>query len=83
MVSKENEADLNDLQCASCKGLGLVPTEVLVCNGCAGKGCSGCGIRESGLDQTSWTECVACIGTGSKNVNVHRSVLGLPPHPPP
>ncbi len=68
-------------QCPCCVGIGLVATKIVTCKDCEGKGCAGCGVRESGYDQLPWTECSKCIGTGAADENVARSVLGLKPNP--
>jgi DnaJ-class molecular chaperone len=66
-------------RCGVCEGVGVVKTAVITCGSCGGKGCSSCGVRESGYDQMPWTECEACIGTGSADQNVARSCMGLAP----
>ena len=61
--------------CSFCQGTGQLKTEVKMCSQCEGKGCVSC-IAQSGFDQLPWTECSACIGTGSNNKRIINSVLG-------
>ena len=50
------------LRCKQCAGCGLIPAKVIVCSGCRGKKCIGCG--ESGFEQHPWIECNNCFGAG-------------------
>lgn len=52
------------IQCQTCKGYGLVKTDVKLCQFCRGAKCADCPVGESGYASTGWDECTKCYGAG-------------------
>ena len=60
--------------CNSCKGTGMIRTELTICMTCLKRGCSNCG--GTGFAQHLWSDCPNCIGTGTNNLQLINSVIG-------
>jgi DnaJ-class molecular chaperone len=50
------------IQCAPCQGIGLVKSEIELCDNCQGKKCMFC--AESGYKSQPWILCQKCYGDG-------------------
>ena len=50
------------IRCQICEGVGLVKSEVVLCDNCDGHKCMYCG--ESGYKSQPWTRCEVCYGDG-------------------
>ena len=50
------------IQCSICEGIGLVKSELELCDKCNGHKCMYCG--ESGYQSQPWVRCEVCYGDG-------------------
>lgn len=64
-------------KCPKCDGVGLLQTTPRKCPACNGAKCASCPVGQSGFAALPFSECDACIGTGTSGDAVVRQVLCL------